>query len=177
MKLNDRAAALARLFNRLLAMTEEAKRDLLDQLGAPVGREWTREEKARLMMTLAEGADTLPGTAGELARTLDNEKQRYLALDILREPTQVVTLDELARTLGAKKRKARDIKAGAGAFYLAFTFADNARRRVDDILARIGQEIAEVNDFPECIKRWTAAAIQPTIWQRRDTMAARVAAH
>lgn len=148
MKLNNRAAALARLFNRLLAMTEEAKRDLLDQLGAPVGREWTREEKARLMMTLAEGADTLPGTAGELARTL-----------------------------GAKKRKARDIKAGAGAFYLAFTFADNARRRVDDILARIGQEIAEVNDFPECIKRWTAAAIQPTIWQRRDTMAARVAAH
>jgi len=156
----QRERQLTSIYNRLLAMTADEKRRVLDQMAAPESSQWTAAEKGGLMMTLETGADTLPGMAGELARTLASEEQRYLALDILREPTQVITLGQIARTLGADRRRARNIEAGTRAHYLAFTFADKDRRRVDGILRRIGAEIGRETDRPEALNQWSSAAIK-----------------
>ena len=163
MALTKRQAAnrLRGVYDKLLMMSDGEKRGILAQLHAPDGGQWTREEKDTAIKIMADGAAFLQGMAREMAEAFTSDDQRWLALDILREPVQVVSISKMARTLKAGRHKAEDIKGGAKAGYLAFTFSDNARRRVNGILHRIGAEVQEIMDRPEYLRDWTAATIRP----------------
>ena len=120
---NRTAKRLVGYFNRLLAMKNEQKAAVLQAIGADVTKMKTREQKAAAMSALAI-------ESGGLLKT---ESQKFLALDILREPTRVVKFARAMRRLGANTSTSESMAEAFGD-YLPLTPFKSRLKSVDLIL-------------------------------------------
>jgi hypothetical protein len=125
----EKAHRLVGFYNWLLAMTNEQKTALMQDIGA-TRKAMSPRQKTDAMAALDALSDGL----------LESIEQRYIALDIVREPTRVICFAKALKSLGVPSGEVRRIKCELGAKYLALTSSPNGQKKVDEILERIGRE-------------------------------------
>ena len=125
----EKARRLVGFYNWLLAMTNDQKTAMMQDIGA------TRKAMSPRQKTDAMAA--LDALSDGLLESID---QRYIALDIVREPTRVICFAKALKSLGIHSGEARRMERKLGAKYLALTSSPNGQKNVDDILERIRRE-------------------------------------